>query len=174
MLVQWAIFRQRPIICAPGGTWLHNDVCRALSVKNAAASRAADEAYYRLEDALNAGYEPLFDCTDAGTEGAMGQHFISKSHISDGKLDVSKPDLLMYAPQPDGTMHLVALEYIAFQSPWKGKEAPVMMGHQLQLKHKVGRHEVDPFYELHVWHWRGNPSGVTAGYNPSVTCSSAK
>ena len=142
----------------------------SLSTKDATASRMAAEAFYHLQDAVAAGYEPLFDCTDAGADGAMGQHYINKTYAMDGTLDVTKPDVLMYEPQADGSMHLVALEYIVFQSQWNGKDAPMMMGHQLQLKHKVGKHEVDPFYELHVWHWRDNPSGMTADYNPSVTC----
>lgn len=41
----------------------------------------------------------------------------------------------------------------------------------MQLKHKVGTHDVDPFYELHVWHWRDNPSGMVADYNPAVSCA---
>ena len=146
----------------------------SLSAKDVAASRAAAEIYYRLEDALAAGYEPLFDCTDAGAEGAMGQHYINKAYAMDGMLDVSQPDVLMYEPQPDGSMHLVALEYVVFQSQWKGEQAPVMLAQQMQLKHKVGKHKVDPFYELHVWHWRDNPSGMIADYNPSVACSHSK
>lgn len=144
-----------------------------LSPKDAEASRLAAEHYYRIEDALSAGYEPLFDCTEHGEAGAMGQHYINKAYAMDSVLDVNQPDVLMYEPQQDGTMHLVALEYVVFQSKWTDKAAPVFLGHEMQLKHKVGVHEVDPFYELHVWHWRDNPSGMTADYNPSVTCAHA-
>ena len=28
----------------------------------------------------------------------------------------------------------------------------------------------DPFYELHAWIWRPNPSGIFKDWNPSVTC----
>jgi hypothetical protein len=138
-----------------------------------AASRAAAEGFYKLEDAIAAGYEPLFDCTDAGAEGAMGQHYINKAFATDGALKIDQPDVLMYEPQADGSMHLVALEYIVFQSQWTGDAAPEFLGRKLQLKHKVGIHPVDPFYELHVWHWRSNPSGMTADFNPSVSCENA-
>ncbi len=144
-----------------------------LSVKDAEASRTAAEQFYLLDDALKAGFEPLFDCTDNGAKGAMGQHFIKKDWAMDGRLDVSQPDVLMYEPQPDGSMHLVALEYIVFQSQWTGAKAPVFLGHELQLKHMVGTHEVDPFYEMHVWHWRDNPAGMTTDNNPAVTCAHA-
>jgi hypothetical protein len=36
--------------------------------------RAGAEAFNGLDAALAAGYEPLFDCTEAGADGAMGQH----------------------------------------------------------------------------------------------------
>ena len=142
-----------------------------LSPQDAAASRAAAEGYYLLDDALAAGYEQLFDCTDAGADGAMGQHYINMAYATDGKLDVSQPDVLMYEPQADGSMHLVALEYVVFQAQWTGDGAPTFLGHEMQLKHKVGTHDVDPFYELHVWHWRDNPSGMVADYNPAVSCA---
>jgi len=142
-----------------------------LTPEDAAASRAAAEGFYNIDDALAAGYAPLFDCTDGGSAGAMGQHYINAAYAQDGKLDVSQPDVLMYEPQADGSMHLVALEYIVFQSQWTGKGAPVFLGQEMQLKHKVGTHEVDPFYELHIWHWRDNPSGMVADFNPSVSCS---
>ena len=138
-----------------------------------AASRSAAEAYYDIEAARTAGYEPLFDCTDHGADGAMGQHYINPTFAGDGQLVVDQPDVLMYEPQPDGSMHLVALEYIVFQAQWAGEAPPTFLGRPLQLKSAVGTHPVDPFYELHVWHWRTNPSGLTADYNPGVTCDYA-
>jgi len=153
---------------AAGHTVRTNDAANAEAF---AASRAAAEAYYDLDDAIAAGFEPLFDCTDAGEAGAMGQHYINKAFATDGKLTVDQPDVLMYEPQADGAMHLVALEYIVFQNQWQGSEAPQFLGSTLQLKDKVGTHPVDPFYELHIWHWRSNPSGFTADYNPTVSCN---
>ena len=82
------------------------------------ASRGAAEGFYDLDAALAAGYDPLFDCTDAGADGAMGQHYINKAFATDGQLVLEQPDVLMYEPQADGAMHLVALEYIVFQSQW--------------------------------------------------------
>ena len=51
---------------------------------------------------------------------------------------------------------------------------PRLLGRDLKLKSKVGSHPVDPFYELHVWHWRSNPSGMLADYNPSVSCADGR
>jgi hypothetical protein len=29
---------------------------------------------------------------------------------------------------------------------------------------------VSPFYALHAWIWRKNPSGMLAPYNPEIAC----
>ena len=55
-----------------------------------------------------------------------------------------------------------------------GSVPPRLLGRDLKLKSKVGSHPVDPFYELHVWHWRSNPSGMLADYNPSVSCADGR
>lgn len=160
------------VVALAGAASAHETAPRSAADAEAiAASRAAAETYYDIDDAIAAGYEPLFDCTDAGADGAMGQHYISKAFATDGRLVVDQPDVLMYEPQADGTMHLVALEYIVFQAQWPGSEPPKFLGRELQLKHKVGVHPVDPFYELHVWHWRSNPAGLMADNNPSVSCT---
>ena len=165
----WAVALS--LLAAPA--WAHDTPATPTDPEAVAASRAAAEAYYDIGAAKAAGYEPLFDCTDHGAEGAMGQHYINPDFAGDGQLVVDKPDVLMYEPQPDGSMHLVALEYIVFQAQWEGKAAPTFLGQPLQLKAAVGTHPVDPFYELHVWHWRFNPAGMTADYNNSVTCDYA-
>ena len=73
------------------------------------ASRAAAARYWDLSVALAEGYEQLFDCTE-GDHGNMGQHFIHADRAGDGELVLEDPDVLMYEPQPDGTMQLVAME----------------------------------------------------------------
>jgi hypothetical protein len=135
-----------------------------------AQSRKAAEHYYDLQAALDAGYEPLFDCTTHGDLGAMGQHYINTAFAADGELSLEKPDVLMYEPQADGSMHLVALEYVVFESQWESPAPPRFLGRTLARKDAVGQHPVDPFYEVHVWHWRHNPAGLTADYNTDVSC----
>ena len=137
-------------------------------------SRKAAERYYDIQAAVDAGYEPLFDCTANSEKGAMGQHYINPKFAEDAWLNIAQPDVLMYEPQRDGTMHLVALEYIIFEKVWKGKAAPVLLGRTLKRKTAVGKHPVDPFFEVHVWHWRNNPDGIFADYNPDVSCADAK
>lgn len=133
------------------------------------ASRAAAAKYWDVSVALAEGYEQLFDCTEGG-HGNMGQHFIHPGRAGDGKLVLEEPDVLMYEPHPDGTMQLVAMEYVVFEADLHGDTPPVFMGQELRRKTAVGTHPVDPFWEVHVWHWRHNPAGLFEDWNVHVTC----
>jgi hypothetical protein len=35
------------------------------------------------------------------------------------------------------------------------------------------RYGLPPFYELHAWVWKHNPSGMFNDWNPLVTCPTA-
>jgi hypothetical protein len=133
------------------------------------ASRAAAAKYWDISVALAEGYEQLFDCTEGG-HGNMGQHFIHPGRAGDGQLVLEEPDVLMYEPQPDGSMQLVAMEYVAFEAQWEGETPPVFLGQPLRRKTAVGTHSVDPFWEVHVWHWRHNPAGLFEDWNVNVSC----
>jgi hypothetical protein len=137
-------------------------------------SRRAAAVFADVAAAIAAGYEPLFDCTEHGTHGAMGQHYIHPGRARDGRLVLEEPDVLMYEPQPDGALQLVALEYVVFEAAWEGETPPSILGQELQRREAVGRQPVDPFWQLHVWHWRHNPGGLFADFNPYVTCAHAQ
>ncbi|WP_286829928.1 MULTISPECIES: hypothetical protein [Kordiimonas] len=138
------------------------------------ASRQASARFADINVAKAEGYTQLFECTvnpKAPSKGTMGVHFINGDFASDGELDISKPEVLMYEPQPDGSMQLVALEYVVFENKWNGAETPTFMGQEMKRKTAVGTHPVDPFYEVHVWHWRHNPDGIFADWNRQVSCA---
>lgn len=73
----------------------------------------------------------------------------------------------MYEPQPDGSLELVAVEYIAFKGPAS------LAGHLFNFNSAPNRYGLDPFYELHVWAWKENASGAFSDNNPDVTCAHA-
>lgn len=110
----------------------------------------------------------------------LGQSHIDPAAIGQSRAaaeayyDLADATAAGYEPQADGSMHLVALEYIVFKAQWHGSEAPSFLGQELKLKSKVGVHPVDPYYELHVWHWRSNPSGMMADNNRSVSCAHSR
>lgn len=137
-------------------------------------ARAAAARYASLDVALADGFQLLFDCTDHGHEGAMGVHYIHPKRAGDAKLVLAEPDALMYEPQPDGSNQLVAVEYLVFEADWKGETPPTFLGQTLRRKTTVGAHPVDPFCEIHVWHWRHNPNGLFAAWNPYVSCKYEK
>jgi hypothetical protein len=137
-------------------------------------ARAAAARYASLDAALADGFVQLFDCTDHGHEGAMGIHYIHPKRAGDAKLVLAEPDALMYEPQPDGSRQLVAVEYLVFEADWKTDSPPTFLGQTLRRKTTVGVHPVDPFYEIHVWHWRHNPDGLFAAWNPYVSCKGEK
>jgi hypothetical protein len=150
---------------ACGNTYAHGMADPVLN-----RSREMAAKYLSIETAKADGYQQLFECTAHDEHGNMGVHFIHPRRAGDGKLTLGEPDVLTYEPESDGSMQLVGMEYIVFEKDWKGKGVPEFLGRTLQRKTTVGVHPVDPYYELHVWHWRHNPAGMFADWNPYVSC----
>jgi hypothetical protein len=67
-------------------------------------------------------------------------------------------------------MKLVALEYLVFKSDWKGSEPPKLFGQEFDFVDAGNRYGLPPFYALHAWIYRNNPSGDLKPYNPKVHC----
>ena len=94
--------------------------------------------------------------------------------------DFRKPAILIYEPQPDGSLQLVAVENLVFRLAWSEaghSQPPSFRGVSYNLmqddpKTKVDEaHMFEPHYDLHVWVFRDNPNGMFAQYNPNVSCS---
>ena len=85
-------------------------------------ARAATARFNSVEQAEAAGYAlpadgPLSQCI--ATSGAgMGFHYINGS-LLDTIVDLTRPEALVYAPDANGKLKLVALEYVVFQEPWQ-------------------------------------------------------
>ena len=47
---------------------------------------------------------------------------------------------------------------------------PQLFGRTFALIGEPNRYGLPAFYELHVWLWQPNPSGMFADWNPNVTC----
>jgi hypothetical protein len=101
----------------------------------------------------------------------MGVHYVKFDRFDD-QLNLLEPEALVYDFEPNGKAKLVAVEYIIPGAAWSGPQAPEFLGQVLKDKDTVGPHPVDLYYEVHVWAWRQNPSGLFADWNPKVTCSS--
>ena len=131
--------------------------------------RAATRDYRDIEVAKADGFVQFHECIDKPSEGAMGVHYIMPDRFDD-QLDLNEPEVLVYDVDGKGKARLVAVEYIIPAAAWSGDEAPSFLGQTLQFKTTMGPHELDPYYEVHVWAWRRNPSGLFADYNPRVAC----
>ena len=142
-----------------------------------AAARAATARYRHLEVAQHAGYGLLTDaagiaCIDNPGVGAMGVHYVSGALVGDAAVEATTPEALVYEPQRNGRMRLVALEYVVFQSAWDAthSSAPTLFGQTFMLNPANNRFGLPAFYSLHAWVWKANPAGTFAMWNPAVHC----
>jgi hypothetical protein len=162
--------------------------------------RLATERFQDVNVALSEGYirDPFNLCDTAemmgrpAGEGAMGIHFFRPDLLGitappsprvDGNgthTDFRRPSILIYEPQPDGSLQLVAVENLVFAAAWHaaGHAAPpTFHGVPYDSMKDDPNTPVDeahmfaPHYDRHVWIYRGNPNGVFAPFNPAVTCA---
>jgi hypothetical protein len=135
--------------------------------------RAATAEYHQLERALDDGYGPLHECTDhEGGLGAMGQHYVAGDVVGDAVFDLSRPEVLVYEPMRNGRSKLVAVEFVVFAEVWAGVSdaPPTLFGRELALVEAPNRYGVPAFWQIHVWLWANNPSGIFSDWNPRVSC----
>ncbi len=134
-----------------------------------AAVRAATAAYQDLDAARAAGYA-LFPGCFTDPAGGMGVHYVQFGSVADGVVDPLKPEALVYEPLANGDMRLVAVEYVQLASSWTGSQPPSVYGHPLVFTPAPNEFGLPDFYELHVWLWQPNPTGMFSEWNPSVSC----
>lgn len=139
--------------------------------RDLAAARAATAAYHDEAAALADGYLQTDVCA-ASPDGAMGYHYINPGNLGQ-PLDVRRPQLLLYAPAPDGGRTLVAVEYFvpdADQDLTTDDDRPSLFGRPFDGPMPGHDPGMPVHYDLHVWVWRHNPSGMFAEWNPALTC----
>ena len=162
--------------------------------------RQATERFQDVRVALADGYirDPFDMCDTAemmgrpASAGAMGIHFFRPDLLGitappsprvDGNgthTDFRRPSILIYAPQPDGALQLVAVENLVFAAAWHaaGHAAPPTF-HGVPYDAMKDdpdtavdeAHMFEPHYDRHVWIYRENPNGVFTPFNPAVTCA---
>lgn len=131
------------------------------------AVAAAAAAGYSVQVYDTAGITCIADPNGTGT---MGIHFLNPALL--GTLDPSRPQLVIYVPRNDGSLRLVAVEFLAIAADWDAAHAspPELFGQQFRLTTAPNRYGLPDFYELHVWAWQPNPLGTFNEWNPSVSC----
>ena len=134
--------------------------------------RKATSQFRRVSNAQATGYAQFLDCVDEPGQGAMGIHFVNGDFVGDTVLNPKQPEALVYEPGEHGQLKLAALEYIVFQAAWDAQSSapPMLFGEMFHLVSSPNRYGLPPFYELHVWAWKTNPSGTFYEWNPRVSC----
>lgn len=128
--------------------------------------RAANARFTDVAAAVAEGYAPI-PCASGVSGGAMGIHYVNAAYLEDQAVDLARPEAVMYEPGADGSLTLIAVEYITTKGPAE------LEGHLFNFSGAPNRYGLPPFYELHVWAWKPNPSGTFADMNPDVSCEAA-
>ncbi|WP_296597737.1 hypothetical protein [Phenylobacterium sp.] len=161
--------------------------------------RKLTERFTDVKVALAEGYirDPFDMCDTAemmgkpAVLGAMGVHYFRPDLVgvteppnprvngNGTHTDFRKPAILIYEPQADGSMALVAVENLVFQAAWRatGAKGPPTF-HGLAWDAMADdpvtpideAHMFAPHYDRHVWIYRDNPNGVFTPFNPNVSC----
>jgi hypothetical protein len=135
------------------------------------AVRQATERFLDVKEAIRAKYVEFGGCVSGQEEGAMGVHYVNPE-LFDGQLDVAEPEALVYEPNKNGRLVLVAVEYITPAALWHARNPgvqPALMGHLFHFVAGPNRYGSDTFYELHVWAWKNNRRGAFSDWNPNVS-----
>jgi hypothetical protein len=140
-------------------------------------ARDATAKYQRLATAKKDGYGLLRDakgiaCIDNPGVGGMGVHYVKGALVKDDKVDLRRPEALVYDPDASGHKRLVAVEYVVFQKAWDANHSsrPKLYGRTFELVKAGNRYGLDPFYELHAWLYKHNSRGMFDDWNPQVKC----
>lgn len=166
--------------------------------------RALTEKYQDIKVALADGYvrDPADLCDTAAMMGkpaelgAMGVHYVLFGQAGvpgppapgarvDGNgthTDFRKPTVLIYEPQTDDSMQLVAVENITFKKAWDAANSAPPSFHGVAYDMMADdpttpadeAHNFEPHYDRHVWLYRENPNGMFKPYNPKVSCEHHK
>jgi hypothetical protein len=121
-----------------------------------------------LDVATEGGYGKFLDCFTHGEDAGMGQHYVNGDLVGDDVLDPLQPEALVYEPREDGSLILVAFEYLVFEDNWTADDPPTLFGQEFALKTNIP--DTPPVWALHVWVWAHNPNGLFADYNPTIFC----
>lgn len=158
-------------------TTQHQQLTPEQKSKTGALVKAVREATARFQDVSVAqaeGYALQFGCVSGGDVGAMGMHFINGDLVGSGVIDVAHPQIVLYEPTSNGGVRLTGADYLVMVDTWKALHPksgpPELMGQLFHLFDAPNRFGLPPFYTLHVWAWKENPSGAFVNWNPKVSC----
>jgi hypothetical protein len=143
------------------------------------AAKAATARYHSVKRAQRDGYVrppgPISETCVSSPAGGMGVHFENPKLMQDDRINIRRPEMLLYAPDKRGKLRLVGVEYFkndADQNMQTTDDRPSVFGRPLEGPFEGHHPAMGIHYDLHVWLHRSNPSGRFAPFNPRVKCPS--
>jgi hypothetical protein len=136
--------------------------------------KAATARYHSFKQALRAGYSVAGEPCVASPLGTMGIHAVNAALMADPAINALRPEILLYVPKANGKLRLVGLEY------WKADadgdlgtddDRPSVLGHAFDGPMPGHNPTMPVHYDLHLWIWKTNPSGLFAPFNPALSCT---
>lgn len=167
-------------LAAPGG------VTDAETLQQLAAVRQATAKYHNVDAALADGYISTEECVALPGVGGMGVHYLNPAYFGEAfatrQVTIEQPPALLYEER-GGKLHLVGVEYfypivLASGETWWGHDvpaselasAPTLFGQRFDGPMAGHSPEMPAHYDLHVWLWKGSPSGTFSTWNTNVSC----
>lgn len=139
----------------------------AEQLEGVASVRRATTGFHSFSRAWDAGYTVQYPAGCAQSPaGVQGFHYLNPALV-DGEVDLLRPELVMYEPQPDGSLQLIGVDYVVPFAAWTATEPPTLLGVPFMRNEPLG------VWALHIWAWRPNPSGMFAMWNPNASCQYA-
>jgi hypothetical protein len=136
--------------------------------------RESTERFKDVALADGEGYKLKFGCVSGPDYGAMGLHFVNMELVTDGEIDATRPEIVIYEPLPNGRLRLIGADYLVLADDWNATHdsAPELMGQLFHLFESPNRFGLPSFYTLHVWAWKDNPAGTFVNWHTNVSCDS--
>lgn len=95
----------------------------------------------------------------------MGHHYLNPAY-ADGTFELTKPEFILYVPDENGVMQMVAVEYGIVpedpENPGNPPEGFTGDRDEWHFNEMVGQ------WQLHVWTILENPDGIFAPLNPAI------
>jgi hypothetical protein len=120
----------------------------------------------------------------------MGHHYVNRrllgiTEMVGGRVNgngtytgVNPPGILLYVPDGHGGLKLAGIELLVFAEAWhaenqhppmyRGREYNYMADNPATPQDEA--HGFMPHYDLHIWLFENNPSGLYAQWNPALSC----
>ena len=138
------------------------------------AVKAATARYHSFKQARRAGYSVAGEPCVASPLGTMGIHATNAALMANPGINPLRPEILLYVRKGNGKLRLVGLEYWKADADGKlatANDRPSLFGHAFDGPMPGHNPTMPVHYDLHVWIWKANPSGMFAQFNPTLSCT---